>query len=315
MNVLITGNNGFIGNAIFDRLVNDPAFKTLVGFSRTKPKGITYMGGTSGRRYEYIQGDMTDYDTIRNLISEYEITHVYHMAAQAIVRKAAQDPVSAYQINVMGTVNLLEAIRTVGMPHIKSVVVSTSDKAYGHAPAPYTEETPFNPKFTYEATKACQDIVAQNYFHNYGLPIKIARCSNIYGPGDPNISRLIPNTIRRLKNNLPAQIYTSVENNLREWVYIDDVVDAFTLISDKGVNGEAYCVGGTETARVKEVIEKLNELCGSKLPVEYIDKTASFKEIEEQYIDGTKIKALGWNPKFSINQGLKATVDAYNNFR
>ncbi len=310
MNVLITGFGGFIGGVLYSQIVKSHKLKSMVCLSRSLPNTKSRL---EGRTLRWAYGDITDLDYMRKLISENEITHVYHMAAQAIVRKAAQDPVSAYQTNVMGTVNLLEAIRTVGMPHIKSIVISTSDKAYGHAPAPYNEETPFRPQYTYEATKACQDIVASNYFYNYGLPVKIARCSNIYGPRDPNSSRLIPNTIDRIKKGQRPQIYTSVANYLREWVYIDDVVDAFELISDKGIPGEAYCVGGTETARVHEVVQKLLNICESKLEIEYLDKTAQFKEIEEQYIDGTKIKALGWEPKFSIDQGLKATVDAYDN--
>lgn len=307
--ILITGNNGFIGNAMFTQLCGRSDTEVIVGLARTGPKeNLVY---TQNGHLNYVRGDIADQNIVRNTISEYEITHVYHMAAQAIVRKAAQDPVSAYMTNVMGTVNLLEAIRTVGMPHIKSIVVSTSDKAYGHAPAPYTEDTPFKPQYTYEATKACQDIVASNYFHNYGLPVKIARCSNIYGPGDPNSSRLIPNTIARILREEAPQIYTSVAGYVREWVYINDVVSAFKLISDSGVPGEAYCVGGTKTASVKEVVETILKLCKSDLKVEYLDKTAQFKEIQEQYIDGAKIKALGWDPKFSLEQGLKTTVEYY----
>lgn len=312
MNILITGANGFIGKALYTRLANTHGVKTLVSLSRSLPNA-NHHNKTDDKVLRFISGDITDVDLVRNTISEYEITHVYHMAAQAIVRKAAQDPVSAYMTNVMGTVNLLEAIRTVGMPHIKSIVVSTSDKAYGHSPAPYNEDTPFRPQYTYEATKACQDIVASNYFHNYGLPVKIARCSNIYGPDDPNRSRLIPNTIARILKGQAPQIYTSVAEYVREWVYVDDVVNAFTLISTKGKPGEAYCVGGTKTASVKEVVDTLLKLCKSDLKTEYLDKAAQFKEIQEQYIDGTKIKALGWNPEYDLEQGLTNTVEYYEN--
>lgn len=311
MNILVTGNNGFLGNALFEKYFHNSNVETLVGLSRTEPKGAIYSGGISGKRYKYIKGDLTDTDKIRNVISEYEITHVYHLAAQSIVRKAAQDPVSAYQTNVMGTVNLLEAIRTVGMPHIKSIVVSTSDKAYGHAIPPYDEGTCFRPQYTYEATKACQDFVCQNYFYNYDVPVKIARCSNIYGPGDPNSSRLIPNTINRLKNGLSPQIYTSVAEYVREWIYVDDVVDAFLTINNTAPPGEAYCVGGTDIAKVKDVVQKLIDVSGKDLKIEYLNKTSAFREIQEQYINASKLKDLGWKPRFSLDEGLRLTYDSY----
>jgi dTDP-glucose 4,6-dehydratase len=248
-------------------------------------------------------------------LSDYEITHVIHLAANAIVRICAQDPINAYESNVMGTVKLLEAIRQVNMNNIKSIVISTSDKAYGHAEPPYKEDTPFKPLYTYEATKACQDFVAQNYYHNYNLPIRIVRCSNIYGPADPNWSRLIPNTIKRVLNNESPQIYTSVMNYIREWVYVDDVIEAFELVLHKGNNGEAYCIGGTETASVTDVVNTILQLCNSEKQIMFLDKIAQFKEIENQWIDGTKLKTLGWSPKHSLSEGLAKTISYYKNLQ
>lgn len=308
MNVLITGANGFLGRALLDHWgCIDP--NLMVALSRDDTGRIE----KHSRVDHVIKGDITDFNLIRRVIADYEITHVFHLAAQSIVRICAQDPMSAYATNVMGTVNLLEAIRQVGMPRIKSIVVSTSDKAYGHAPPPYTETTPLMPKYTYEATKACQDIVSQNYFHNYGLPVKIARCSNLYGPGDPNGSRLIPNTITKVLYGGRPEIYTDVANYIREWVHVEDAVDALKYITHDGVNGEAYCVGGTDRASVMEVVQKVLLYCGSKETPNIIERTSNFKEIQEQWIDSSKLKSLGWIPHYNLDTGLKQTIESYKN--
>lgn len=301
--ILITGASGFLGGKLARNLEDEG--HTVVVLVRDHSKEF-YPSSSF-----VVHGDLSNYDVLRRAVADYEVEHVYHLGAQSIVRICANDPMSAYQANVMGTVNLLEAIRTTGMNHIKSVVISTSDKAYGHAPTPYTEDTPFMPKFTYECTKACQDIVGQNYFHNYGLPVKIARCSNIYGPGDPNWSRLIPNTIKRILEEKSPQLYSDVAGYTREFVYIDDTIDALKLLAEKGTPGEAYCVGGTTVCSIKSLVELILELCDSELPIEIVDKPGVFKEIQTQYIDGTKIKALGWNPRFSLSQGLMETINWY----
>lgn len=301
--VLVTGASGFLGSQLASKLTSEG--HTVIAMQRDTNVNL------AGKATFIIKGDVTDYDLLRRVIADYEVEHVYHLAAQSIVRICAADPVSAYAANVMGTVNLLEAIRSSGMNHIKSIVISTSDKAYGHAPVPYTEDTPFMPLYTYECTKACQDIVGQNYFHNYGLPVKLARCSNIYGPGDPNWSRLIPNSINRILAGKNPELYSDVAEYVREFVYVDDVIDALKLITTEGKAGEAFCVGGTGAFEIKELVEKMIKLCGSECSVDLIQKPATFKEIQKQYIDGTKMKSLGWTPRFDIDAGLRETINYY----
>ncbi|MFA6049693.1 MAG: NAD(P)-dependent oxidoreductase [Candidatus Paceibacterota bacterium] len=302
--ILVTGASGFVGAALIRRLKETPG-NMVITIRRD------YIPSEPILEDVCLRGDITDYDLVRRAVADFEVDTIFHLASQSIVRICAADPVTAYNVNVMGTVNILEAVRSVGGGRVKSVVVSTSDKAFGHAPAPYTEETPLMPKYTYEATKACQDIVCQNYFHNYEVPVKIARFSNIYGPGDPNWSRLIPNTIRKIISGERPQLYTDVADYIREFVYIDDAVDGILLLDEKAPPGEIYCVGGTSVCKIDNLVKMILDICKSSLSIELIQKQAVFKEIETQYIDATKVKALGWNAKFSLEEGLKRTIEHY----
>jgi CDP-glucose 4,6-dehydratase len=299
--ILVTGANGFIGSNLVKNLSQDPD-NYLVGL------GFDIHYSTPVNQMFY--GDIRDKDFISRILSDYEIDIVYHLAAQSIVRISATNPASTYDINIMGTVNLLEACRTVGK-RIKSVVISTSDKAYGHAKSPYNEDTPLQPLFTYEASKACQDIIGRNYAHNYGVPVKIARCGNVYGPGDHNKSRLIPNSIMQCLLGKSPILYNGVHNYIREFVYIDDAIAAFKCITAKGNIGEAYCVGGMGHHKILDVIQMIISMINPTLQPEICEKDTVFKEIIEQWIDASKLKSLGWSPETSLQDGLLQTIAYY----
>jgi len=306
MNILVTGHTGFLGNAILGKISKED--NLVVGIKRDDNRRIQLRNVPDVT----VKGDIRDYNFIRRIIVDYEIEEVYHCAAQAIVRSCANDPYTTYDINVMGTVGLLEACRNSG-DTVKSVVISTSDKAFGHAPVPYTEETPLRPLYTYEASKACQQIVAINYYHNYGVPVKVMASSNVYGPGDPNVSRIIPNVVTRLVKGQPALLNEGVTKYIREFVYIDDVSEAFITVSRKGKSGQVYCCGGTEHLTMEELIKKICILVG-KDPVRDIKsfhKSRYYKEIEHQWIDSTKLQGLGWKPTVFLDEGLKRTIDYY----
>ena len=306
MQCFVTGHTGFIGNAIVGDLKKSG--HKVIGIVRDENRGHEL----SKHPDIIVKGDIRDYNFVRRVISDYEIEQVYHCAAQAIVRSCANDPHTTYDINVMGTVSLLEAVRNAGGT-VKSVVVSTSDKGFGHAPVPYTEKTPLAPLYTYETSKACQQLITQSYFHNYGVPAKIVACSNVYGPGDPNLSRIIPGSIMKLANDEPAMLFEGVADYIREFVYIDDVVEAFITVANKGSNGEVYCCGGTEHLKMITLLENICKLIG-KDPDRYIKlfkKSEYFKEIEKQYIDSTKLRSLGWSPNTSLENGLQKTIQFY----
>ena len=306
MNVLITGAAGFIGNGLLRKLAADHRVTCII---REKNE---HTADTVSSSHRCFFGDVTDLPFMKRVIATAEPEIIFHMACQSIVRMCARNPVDAYHTNVMGTVTLLDAIRQVG-DTVRSVVVSTSDKAYGHALPPYEEETPFLPKFTYEATKAAQDIVCQNYFHKYSSPVRIARLCNVYGPNDPNDSRLIPNTINRALAGLPPVIYEDVADFRREFIFIDDALTALIKIATDGTDGEAYCVGGvgdTPPLTIRDVTTMIMEACGMKGNEFDVPKRHHhFREIECQYMRALKIRKLGWEQMTSLKSGIKKTIE------
>lgn len=305
-NCLVTGMTGFLGGAIVGKLKSQG--DVVVGIERDENKRRDLKNLPD----IFVKGDIRDYNFVRRVIADYEVEEVYHCAAQAIVKTCANDPYTTYDINVMGTVSLLEACRNSG-ELVKSVVVSTSDKAFGHAPIPYTEKTPLNPLYTYETSKACQQLITLSYFHNYGIPTKVIASSNVYGPGDPNLSRIVPNTIMRLAKGEPALIYEGADKHVREFVYIDDVANAFVSAARKGKNGEVYCCGGTEHFPVLELVFHICKEMGKdpEKDVKVFQKSRYFKEIEQQFIDSSKLKSIGWKPLVPFNEGIKRSIKYY----
>ena len=245
-------------------------------------------------------------------MSHYEIDTVFHLAAITILRQSVMDPMTCYQINVMGTLNVLEAARQVG---VGKVVSKSSDKAYGtYEKLPYVETMPVQSSpDPYSTSKACMDLISQSYATTYDLDVSIIRAGNIYGPGDLNISRLIPRTILRCLDNHPPQLYTGVGQYKREFMYIEDVVDAYLTVAEKGLKGEAYNVGGSGYQTVFDTVNKICDLTGFKDKPVIIKK--DFIEIKEQYLDPSKIMKLGWKCTHDIDAGLKKTVDWYKSYR
>lgn len=305
-NVLITGANGFVGAALAERLIK---------------QGVNVVGLVKDRNYKsrreildnmsVVHGDLRDYDTVRYAISHYEVDTVFHLAAVTILKKSWVDPVTCYQTNVMGSVNVLEAAKQLG---VKKVVKASSDKAYGsYDNLPYLESFAVQASpDAYSTSKACSDLIAQQYAHGRDLDVSIMRAGNIYGPGDLNHSRLIPKSILRCLNKQKPVLYKGVAQYKREFMYIDDVVDAYLLLAERGLPGEGYNVGGSGYQSILETIEKIIKLTGNDFEPEI--KEVDFIEIKEQYLDSSKIEALGWKCNFDIDKGLEETVKWYKEY-
>lgn len=305
-NVLVTGANGFVGAALCDRLLKEG--KTVVGLIRDR--------NYKSRRdildnISVVYGDMRDYDVVRYAVSKYEIDTIFHIGAITILKMATADPKTCFQTNIMGTVNLLEAARECG--HVKKVVVASSDKAYGnHDILPYREDYALLASDPYSTSKSCTDLLAQSYTYTYGLDTSIIRSGNIFGPGDLNKSRIIPGSILRILNGQRPVIYKGVGNYKREFMYIDDVVDAYLCVQERGLPGQAYNVGGSGFHNIFDTVNIIIEEMGVDVEPEIVEK--DFIEIKEQYLDHGKLENLGWECKYTTREGIRAAIPWYKTY-
>jgi CDP-glucose 4,6-dehydratase len=304
---LITGVNGFLGAALAEKLLNRKI--SVVGI--VKDRNFKSRRDLLDR-ISVVYGDIGDYETVRYAVTKYEVDTIFHLAAITILRMATVDPMTCYRTNVMGTVNVLEAARSAN--HVRKVVVASSDKAYGnHETLPYEETMALLASDPYSTSKSCTDLIAQSYAYTYETDTSIIRSGNIFGPGDLNKSRLIPGCILKLLDGKAPVIYKGVGAYKREFMYVDDVVDAYLMVQDRGLKGEAYNVGGSGFQTIIKTVEMIIEAVGVNVEPEILEK--DFIEIKEQYLDPTKLVDLGWKCHFPVKEGIKATVEWYREYR
>jgi len=305
-NVLVTGANGFVGSAVCQRLLQ--MNKSVVGLVRDR--------NYKSRRdlldnISVVYGDLRDPDVVRYAVSKYEIDTIFHLGAITILKMATSDPRTCWQTNLMGTVNIMEAARECG--HVTKVVVASSDKAYGvHEDLPYKEDFALLASDPYSTSKSCTDLIAQSYAYTYGLDTSIVRSGNIFGPGDLNKSRIIPGSILRMLDGERPVVYKGVGNYKREFMYIDDVVDAYMFVQDRGLPGEAYNVGGSGFFNIFDTTQMIIEEMGLDIEPQILEK--DFIEIKEQYLDATKLGTLGWNCNFDLRKGIRASIPWYKEY-
>jgi len=264
MNILLTGINGFIGSHLAVYLKEDNHVIGLVREFNHKTKD-NYLKGCT-----LVQGDVMNLELLKRIINDYEIETVFHLAAQSIVKLANSNPKDAYLSNIIGTVNVLEAVRQIN-PKIK-VVCASSDKAYGvHEDLPYVETMDVRAGEPYSTSKACADLVAQSYAKTYGLNVNIVRSANVYGY-DLNLSRIIPNTITRIMKGQKPVLYSGVAGFKREFIHVHDVCMAYSIVSEEGKPGEAYNIGDDEFHTVKDVVIRICEIMECSPEIEFINK-------------------------------------------
>jgi len=302
VNILITGAGGFLGGQLASHFSHDH-----------KVYGLLHDNQLPLRcwiRWQPVIGDIKEYPRLLEIMVDHEITHVYHLAAKAVVRNCKSDPLGCFHTNVLGTANVLEACRH--SDTVTGVVVAESDKAYGAGPVPYKEDQALQPGGVYEASKACVTHIAQAYHKNYGLPVFTIRSANVYGPGDGNMTRLIPNTITRLLRGERPQITDGVKEFIREFFYVDDFVSTVVALMDKKPWGETFNVGSGETLTVRDLVLLLCTLIGSDDFVDNWLKPANLVEIPEQVLCLDKLnKWLPDRTTVPLKEGLQRTIEWY----
>jgi CDP-glucose 4,6-dehydratase len=313
--VFVTGAAGLVGAWLVSALINYGA-RVVALIHHPDPQSHFFRAGIF-RNTSIVQGNLEDFATLERAINKYEVDTVFHLAAQAIVGVAYRSPLQTFEANIRGTYNLLEACRQ-HTDLITRVVVASSDKAYGdQSKLPYTEDMPLLGKYPYEVSKTCADLICQSYFHTYDLPVAIARCGNIYGGGDLNWSRIVPDTIRSSIRGTPLEI-RSDGTFVRDYIYVKDVTSAYLrlaeCLSDPRIKGEAFNFSPWQPLSVLELVNHIQRLIGNE-PIKVNIMNIAQGEIRSQFLASQKAETLlNWQPRYTLEEGLKETIQWYIDF-
>ncbi len=311
MRALVTGARGFAGSWVARALLDSGADVTSLDRGGDPPSGLELLG-IAGAVHD-VTGDLRDGDQILSVLREDSIDTVFHLAAQAIVGDANASPVPTFEANIQGSWVLLEACR---QADVGAVVVASSDKAYGpHDELPYTEGSALQPIYPYDVSKAATDLIARSYWHTHGLPVAVTRLANIYGGGDRNFSRLIPEAVTAVLDGR-RPVIRSDGSPERDFLYVEDAASAYLAIAEALAGGraagEAFNAGWGRPTPVREVVETICELGPGDVEPDYRGAGNPGGEIERQYLDSTKIRAeIGWEPSVELRDGLGRTLDWY----
>lgn len=322
-NILITGISGFIGSHLAKYLSEINSDNQIFGITRSTKAESTFnaLQLYDNPSVSLIHGDVYVYTMMEELLIQYNIDQIYHLASKVIVRDAAKTPLTTYMINMNGTLNILEAIRLIKGMQNKDIptLVMSSDKAYGSSDnLPYVETHPLNGNDIYSSSKAIQDILARSYAYNYNLPIVVARPCNTYGSYDFNWSRIIPSLAKscfdkREKDN-PLMLNKNSYDYIREYMYVEDTVNGlvFLMSNIDKTKGEAYNIGSGEKLTTEQIVDIFFSIADIRKHIEFKEKEDIFKEIYEQHLDTTKIKeTIGWNSIYTFEKGIAKTIEGY----
>ena len=309
-NILITGCTGLLGSWMAESLLKSDIRIKGVALNQDLNFLLKSKGLLNEFEIKYL--DIADKTSVDDYLKNNDFDAIVHLAAQTQVIEAIEDPIRTFKSNIQGTWNLVDSAMRKNLP----IVVASSDKAYGDSEVlPYEENFPLNGIYPYEFSKSATDMMCKTYRTTYNLPVTVLRCGNIYGGGDLNWDRLIPGVIKWLINN-ETPVLRSDGNYKRDWVYVEDVVNAYLKVTNALVENrlnvsDSYNFSSTDYLSVMEVYEKINEIHLGKYVEPIIENKANL-EIKDQYLSSEKIfNELGIKSEFEIDTALEMTINWY----
>jgi len=321
--ILITGGAGFIGSHVVRLFLNKYPEVEVVNLD-----ALTYAGNLENLadvdslpNYKFEKGDITDEDFINELFKRYDFDGVIHLAAESHVDRSITDPLSFIKTNIVGTVNLLNAARNSWKDNFEGKLfyhIST-DEVYGSLGETglFTEETSYDPRSPYSASKASSDHLVRAYFHTYGMPVVISNCSNNYGPNQfPE--KLIPLVINNIKKMKTIPVYGKGDN-IRDWLYVVDHARAIDVIFNEGKHGDTYNIGGINEWTNIDLIRVMCSVMDRKLDREPGTSESLITFVKDRAghdmryaIDSSKLmNELDWKPSLQFEEGIGKTIDWY----
>lgn len=322
MKILVTGGCGFIGSAVV-RLAVARGHEVVNLDAMTYAANAANVAGVSGSNlYSFVRADLRDRPALDAALAEHRPQAIMHLAAESHVDRSIDGPGDFIQTNITGTFNLLEAARALwqraGRPTGFRFHHVSTDEVFGSlgATGKFTEDTPYDPRSPYSASKAASDHLVRAWHETYGLPVLLTNCSNNYGPYHfPE--KLIPVAILNALHGRAIPVYGQGVN-VRDWLYVEDHADALLCVLEKGAAGRSYNIGGENEARNIDIVRTICALMDEMRPAGAPhDRLVSFVADRPGHdlryaIDPARIRAeLGWRPSVTLDQGLRRTVRWY----